>query len=90
MKAGKRFSVGGIELPFEEVITELESDEGCKYLGILEASDTMHTKMKDTIQKEYYRRVRRLRSSKLNGGNAVRAINFWVVSLVRYSAGILK
>ena len=39
MKAGKRFSVGGIELPFEEVITELESDEGCRYLGILEVND---------------------------------------------------
>ena len=27
---------------------------------------------------------------KYNGGNTVRAINSWLVSLVRYSAGILK
>ena len=46
--------------------------------------------MKDKIKKEYYRRVRQLTSSKLNGGNTIRAINSRAVSLVRYSAGILK
>ena len=43
----------------------------------------MHTEMKDKIQKEYYRRVRQLTSSKLNGGNTIRAINSWAVYLVR-------
>ena len=57
---------------------------------ILEANDIMQTEMKDKIQKEYYRRVRQLTSSKLNGGNTVRTINSQGVSLVRYSAGILK
>ena len=46
--------------------------------------------MKDKIQNEYYKRVRQLTSSKLNCGNIIRAINSWAVSLVRYSAGILK
>ena len=46
--------------------------------------------MKDKIQKEYYRRVRQLTSLKLNGGNTIRGINSQAVSLVRYSAGILK
>ena len=46
--------------------------------------------MKDKIQKEYYRRVRQLTSSKLNGGNTITTINSWVVSLVKYSARILK
>ena len=50
----------------------------------------MHIKMKDKIKKEYYRRVRQLTSSKLNGGNTIRAINSRAVSLVRCSAGILK
>ena len=47
------------------VISELESDIGYKYLGILEANDIMHSEMKDKIQKEYFRRVRQLTSSKL-------------------------
>ena len=46
--------------------------------------------MKDEIQKEYHRRVRQLILSKLNDRNTIGAINTRAVSLVRYSAGILK
>ena len=90
MKAGKLVSVGGMELSSGEVMPGLESDKGCKYLGILEANDIMYTEMKDKIQKEYYRRVRQLTSSKMNGGNTIRTINYRDVSLVRLSTGILK
>ena len=89
-KAGELVSVGGMELSSREVIPELESDKGYKYFGILEIDDIMHIKMKDKIKKEYYRRVRQLTSLKLNGGNTIREINSQAVSLVRYSAGILK
>ena len=75
-----------MELSTGEGIPELESDKGYKYLGILEADDIMHTEMR----KEYYRRARQLTLSKLNGGNTIRALNSRAVSLVRYSAGILK
>ena len=90
MKARKLVSVGGMELSSGEVIPELGSDKAYKYLGILEADDITHTEMKDKIKKEYYRRVRQLISSKLNGGNKIRAINSHAVSLVRYIPGILK
>ena len=89
-KAGKLVSVGGMEISSGEVIPELEPDKGYKYLGILEAEDIMHNEMKEKIKKEYYWRVRQLTSSKPNGGNTIRAINSRAVSLVRYSAGILK
>ena len=45
MKAGKLVSVRGMELLSGEVIPELESDKGYKYLGILEADDIMDTEM---------------------------------------------
>ena len=90
MKAGKIVSIGGMELSSGEVIPELESGKGYKYLGILGADDIMHTKMKDKTKKEYYRRVRQLTSSKMNDGNTIRAINSRTVSLVRYKAGILN
>ena len=79
-----------IQLSSGGVIPELQSDKGYKYYSILEANDTIHTEIKDKIQKEYYRRVRQLTSSKLNDGNTITAINSWIVSLVKYSAGILK
>ena len=90
MKAGKFVSVGGMELSSGEEMPELESDKGYKYLSILETNNIMHTEMKDEIQKEYHRRVRQLILSKLNDRNTIGAINTRAVSLVRYSAGILK
>ena len=82
VKAEKRESAGGMELSSGEVIPELESGKGCKYLGILQVDHIMHTEMKYKIKKEYYRRVRQLTTSKLNDGNTIRAINFRAATLV--------
>ena len=38
------------------------------------------------VSKEYVRRIRKVLKSKLNGGNLVRGVNTWAVSLLRYSA----
>ena len=43
MKAGKLVGLDGIELSSGEVIPEVESDNGYKCLGILEANDIMNT-----------------------------------------------
>ena len=90
MKTGKLVNVGGIEVSSGEVIPELASEKGYKYLGILEANAIMYTEVKDMIKKEYYRRMRQVKSLELNGGNKIRAMNSQAVSLVRYSPGILK
>ena len=50
MKAGKLASVGGMELSSGEVIPELQSDKGYKFLGILEANNIMFTEMKDSAK----------------------------------------
>ena len=50
MKAGKLASVGGMEFSSGEVIPELESEKGYKYLGILEANNIMFTEMKDSAK----------------------------------------
>ena len=42
------------------------------------------------VKKEYIRRVKKCLKSKLNGGNMVKAINTWAVSLMRYSAEIVE
>ena len=46
--------------------------------------------MKETIQKEYLRRTRKLLETKLNCRNLIRGINTWAVPLVRYSGSFLK
>ena len=42
---------------------------------MLEADEVMVNEMKDKVKKEYYRRVRKVLETKLNSGNAFKAIN---------------
>ena len=46
--------------------------------------------MKEKVQKEYYKRIRAVLKSKLNGGNVINAINIWALATVRYGAGIIN
>ena len=46
--------------------------------------------MKDTIRKEYLRRMRKLLETKLSSRNLIKGINTWAVPLVRYSGPFLK
>ena len=91
MKRGKVIQSEGIHLPGDKNIRSLKSEdnEGYKYLGVLEADDIKHGEMKEKIQKEYFRRLKTILKSKLNGGNTIKAINTRAVSIVRYGAGII-
>lgn len=52
--------------------------------------DFKEESVKDRLSKEYVRRVKKVIRSKLNGGNMVRVINSWAVSLLRYSGGVVR
>ena len=86
MEKGKIVKSVGIELPDGKVIKSLQEGECYKYLGTLEADKFLEEKMKLNVSKEYIRRIRKILKSKLNGGNLVRGVNTWAVSLLRYSA----
>ena len=88
MEVGKKVECDGIVLPDDELIKEVD-DDGYKYLGVLEGACIKTREMKDLVRKEYLRRVKLVAGSKLYGGNLVRAVNVWAVSVVRYTAGIL-
>ena len=89
MKRGKLVLCDGIEMPDGNSIREVE-ESGYKYIGVLEADDLKHAAMKKVICKEYFRRIRKILKSKLNGGNVVNAMNSRAVSIIRYSAGIVE
>ena len=80
----------GIELPDGKVIKSLQEGESYKYFGILETDKFLQEKMKLNVSKEYIRRLRKILKSKLNGGNLVRGVNTWAVSLLRYSAAFVS
>ena len=46
--------------------------------------------MKIKVTAEYKKRLRLILKSKLNSKNNIRAINTWVVALLRYGAGIIN
>ena len=92
MEKGKIVKPVATELPDGKVIKSLQEgeSESYKYLGILEADKFLEEKMKLNVSKEYIRRLRKVLKSKLNGGNLVRGVNTWAVSLLRYSAAFVR
>ena len=88
MKRGKKIEDNGINLPDGKVMRDL-GDESYKYLGVLEADKMRMEEMKEKVMKEYYRRIRKVLESGLNGGNSIKAMNTWAVAAVRYTAGIV-
>ena len=80
----------GIELPDGKVIKALQEGQTYKYLVILEADKFLGQEMKLKVSKEYFRRLRKVLKSKLNGGNLDQGVNTWAVSLLRYSAAIIS
>ena len=65
-------------------------DEDYKYIGVLKDVVTKNRDMKETVGKEYLRRVKQWSKSKLYPGNLQRVINGQAtVEVTRYSALIL-
>ena len=56
---------------------------------IIEGEEIKHNEMKEKINKEYIKRLKAILGSKLNFGNAVKAVNTWAIPVFRYSAGIV-
>ena len=90
MKSCRRHRTDGIELPNQDKIRTFGETETNKYLGILEADTIKQMKMKEKIKKEYLRRTRKLRKTKLCRRNLIKGINIWVVLFVWYSGSFLK
>ena len=89
MKRGKVVNSDGIQLPNGESIKSVD-EEGSKYLGMLEIDEIMNQTMKELVQKEYPRRLKKILKSRLNGKNIITAIYTWAVSLLRYGAGLIN
>ena len=90
MEKGKIVKSVGIEFSDRKAIKSPQEGESYKYLGNLEADKFLEEKMKLNVSKEYITRLRKVLKLKLNGGNLVRGVNAWAVSLLRYSAAFVS
>ena len=89
LKRGNIITSEGITLPDKFLIKSMKNGESYKYVGILQADRIKHKEMKEEVGREYKRRVRKILETKLNGGNLIKGINTWAISLLRYSAAFL-
>ena len=87
---GKTVKSVCIELPDGKVIKSLQEGESYRYLGILEAERFLGEEMELKVSKKYFRRLKKVLKTKLNGGNLAQGVNTWVVSLLRHSAGFIS
>lgn len=88
LKRGKVIKSEGIVMPYGEVMRSME-ETGYKYLGVVEMDQIMEKEMKDKVRSEYFRRLKLVLKTKLNGRNKIQAINTWVVAILRYGGGII-
>ena len=61
-----------------------------KVIRILEVDTFLGEEMKLKVSKEYFRKLKKVLKSKLNGGNLVQGVNTWAVPLLRYSAAFIS
>ena len=77
-------------MPDGTVMKGLIEEAGYKYLGTLQADQIQYTEMKEQVKAEYLSRVGKVLEIKMSGGNIIKEINTWAVSLLRYSAAFIN
>jgi hypothetical protein len=65
-----------------EIIKNLNKGEFYKYLGINQSKHIQHSIIKDSLEKQFYLRIKSLLKSKLNGNNLIKAVNTLCCSIV--------
>ena len=68
----------------------LDREKTYKCLGVKERVGTRHKQMKESLKKEYTKRLRMILKSDLNAKNKIIAIGALVMPVLRYSFGIIN
>ena len=89
LKRGRVQSKMHIGNTFENHIKELDPRKAYKYLGIEESFDIQHKNEKETLKKEYLRRLRLVLGTELSAKNKIQANGSLAVPVLRYGFGIL-
>ena len=89
---GKLTKTSDIQLENDKSIKELDFNETYKYLGVHEGGGggIHHSKMKESIRKEYMRRVKLITRTELNAQNKFEAINTLAIPVITYSFNVIN
>ena len=88
LKRGEITKFDGILLPDGRLMNGLIEGASYKYLGIPQADQIRYTDMKEMVKADI-RRVRKVLETNLDGGNIIKGINTWAISLLKYSAAFI-
>ncbi|EEB19129.1 reverse transcriptase, putative [Pediculus humanus corporis] len=86
---GKLKQKQNIEDSEEELIKELDPGSSYKYLGIEENFGIANKEIKPRLKKEYFKRLRLILQSELNGRNKITAVGTLAVPVIEYSFGLV-
>ena len=87
---GKLTKTSNIVLNQDTTIKDLDLKGTYKYLGINEGDGIQHSKLKEHIRQEYFRRIRMVLTSELNAINKIDSINAIAIPVVTYSFTIIN
>lgn len=85
---GKIKLTDGLDLTIGK-IRDADTNEGYKYLGILQNMENKQREVKDIASATYRRKLRHVLKSKLNGQNKIHAMNTYALPVITYTAGII-
>ena len=88
IKKGKFTSTGDIELG-EDRIKQLNNTKTYKYLGTKERDRIFMKDLKEELKNEYFKRLKKITSSKLNSINMISAINTFAIPAISYGCQVL-
>ena len=71
-----------VEMDIEATIHEVDQVETYKYLGNDEGNGTQHSKMKEKLRKEGYRRAKAILKTELNLVNRIEVINICAINWI--------
>ena len=82
MQRGRLKHSDGLKMLDGELMKETDT-AGYEYLGIIKDDQISHREMKEKLEEEYLRRVKKLVKSKLYSKNMIGGINTWAVGVIR-------
>ena len=89
VERGKVKQTDGLQLNIGN-IQDVEVSQGYKYLGILQGQENLQQEVKSKATHLYFKRVKQVLKSKLNGQNKIQAINTYAMPVLSYMGGVIE
>jgi len=90
MSRGKVVQTNGLDLPNLGTLSTIETGAGYKYLGVLQDVAIQQEKVETKVINEFYRRIRKVLSSKLHGRFKFLALNAYALPVISYTGGVVS